>query len=288
MCACVRACVCVSVRARVSCVRVRVHACVCLLHQGGLAGICGHHNMRDVEKAALSGNADALLAEKIYVQRVRKYLGAYLVRLGGDLDALVFTGGVGAQSSRIRDMVCDGLARLGIALDPERNERPSPREFQPIISPDGALTKVLAVASNYEVSIALQSVSAVAEAPEHARLLPLQTAAQSRTKQQPRIGGAAGETVGPAGGEPPPPKSPEDSFESAVSGAAGLYLATQNYNDASDPMIGQVRAGRRPRPRADRPPPAFLFLQQHVPMIGWGSSMEHFSPRPRRPIGFRG
>ena len=44
-------------------------------------------------------------------QRVREYLGSYLVRLNGEVDALVFTGGIGENSARIREQICEGLQR---------------------------------------------------------------------------------------------------------------------------------------------------------------------------------
>jgi hypothetical protein len=44
-------------------------------------------------------------------QRVREYLGSYLVRLNGEVDALVFTGGIGENSARIREQICEGLHR---------------------------------------------------------------------------------------------------------------------------------------------------------------------------------
>eukprot|EP00959_Pyramimonas_sp_CCMP1952_P471722 9498873-Pyramimonas_sp.AAC.1 len=58
--------------------------------------------MRAVQERADGGDADAALAERIFVERVRKYLGAYLVRLRNNVDAIVFTAGVGENSARFR------------------------------------------------------------------------------------------------------------------------------------------------------------------------------------------
>ena len=56
-------------------------------------------------------------------QRVREYLGSYLVRLNGDVDALVFTGGIGENSARVREMVCDGLQRCAAPAPPRADRR---------------------------------------------------------------------------------------------------------------------------------------------------------------------
>jgi acetate kinase len=55
----------------------------------------------------------------VYVHRLRAGIGAMAASLGG-LDALVFTGGVGENSERIRELACDGLAHLGVGPPEER------------------------------------------------------------------------------------------------------------------------------------------------------------------------
>jgi acetate kinase len=50
-----------------------------------------------------------MLAWDMYVYRIRKYIGAYYVALGGHVDALVFSAGVGENSAELRAAVCDGL-----------------------------------------------------------------------------------------------------------------------------------------------------------------------------------
>lgn len=58
----------------------------------------------------------------VYVAAVRHYLGAYLLLLGG-ADAIVFTGGIGENSARVRSAVCKNLDWFGIYLDPFRNDQ---------------------------------------------------------------------------------------------------------------------------------------------------------------------
>lgn len=79
-----------------------------LNYQSGLKGICGLSDMREVLKKAKQGNKQAALALKIFVYRIQKYIGAYFTVLGG-CDILVFTGAIGAGSSKIRQMICGNL-----------------------------------------------------------------------------------------------------------------------------------------------------------------------------------
>ncbi|MDZ7617722.1 MAG: acetate/propionate family kinase [Patescibacteria group bacterium] len=85
----------------------------------GLSGVSG--DIRDLREAAGQGNERARLALDVYVADIRRYLGAYLVELGG-ADALVFTGGIGENAPDIRADVCRNLEELGIVLDPSLNE----------------------------------------------------------------------------------------------------------------------------------------------------------------------
>jgi len=93
--------------------------------QSGLLGLSGvSSDMREVKDAARAGNDDAILARKVYVERVRKYLGSYVVKLGGKVDAIAFTAGVGEHDADLRADVCANLEALGIALDPLLNANP--------------------------------------------------------------------------------------------------------------------------------------------------------------------
>ena len=89
-----------------------------LLNNGsGLLAISGVSNdMRDVVAAADSGNERAELALSTFCYRVKKFIGAYIAAMNG-ADALIFTGGIGENSSVIRARICHGLDQLGITLD---------------------------------------------------------------------------------------------------------------------------------------------------------------------------
>ena len=92
-----------------------------LANKSGLLGVCGLNDLRDVEKAADAGDANASLALDMFVSSIRHYLGAYLVELG-DTDAIVFTAGIGENSPKVRAMVCKNLEPFGIILNSESNE----------------------------------------------------------------------------------------------------------------------------------------------------------------------
>jgi acetate kinase len=94
-----------------------------LANRSGLLGLSGgqSNDLRDLEDRAQGGCTTCRQAIDVYVASVRHYLGAYLLLLNG-ADAIVFTGGIGENSSTIRKSVCGNLDWFGIAIDPIRNE----------------------------------------------------------------------------------------------------------------------------------------------------------------------
>ncbi|QDV36651.1 acetate/propionate family kinase [Tautonia plasticadhaerens] len=124
-----------------------------LANRSGLLGICGKNDLRDVEAAAETGEADAQLALDMYVSSIRHYLGAYLVELG-DTDAIVFTAGIGENSPRIRSMVCRDLERLGILLNDELNEA---GHGERKISAADSKVEVWVMPTNEEIIVARQA-----------------------------------------------------------------------------------------------------------------------------------
>jgi acetate kinase len=92
-----------------------------LANRSGLLGLSGYNDLRDLEEEARKGGPVSQQALNVFVASVRHYLGAYLLLLNG-ADAIVFTGGIGENSSMIRSAVCANLDWFGIKLDPIRNE----------------------------------------------------------------------------------------------------------------------------------------------------------------------
>ena len=122
-----------------------------LANESGLAGISGGSgDVRDLEEAAARGDARSRLALDVFVQAVRHYVGAFLVKLGG-LDVLSFSGGIGENSAGVRAAVCAGLSELGIALDPARN---ASARGEAVLSPDGARVTILLVPADEERIVA--------------------------------------------------------------------------------------------------------------------------------------
>jgi acetate kinase len=96
-----------------------------LNERSGLLGVSGvSSDLRVVLAAADRGDARARLAYEMLVVSLRRQSGAMIGALGG-LDALVFTGGMGEGSPRVRKDLCEGLAYVGVRLDPRANEAPS-------------------------------------------------------------------------------------------------------------------------------------------------------------------
>ncbi|HTZ75555.1 MAG TPA: acetate kinase [Candidatus Aquilonibacter sp.] len=92
--------------------------------QSGLLGISGlSSDMRRIVSAMEQGNARAKLAFDIFVHRLQTGIGSMAAALAG-LDALVFTAGIGENSSEVRAAACSHLAFLGLALDPHKNASP--------------------------------------------------------------------------------------------------------------------------------------------------------------------
>ena len=92
-----------------------------LNRESGLKGVSAiSSDMREILAAIDSGNDRARLAFEVYVHRVRGGIGAMVASLRG-LDGLVFTGGVGENSARVRAAVCEGLECFGASLASEPN-----------------------------------------------------------------------------------------------------------------------------------------------------------------------
>jgi acetate kinase len=125
-----------------------------LANRSGLEGLSdAGRDLRDIESAATGGNAQAELAIEVFVSSIRHYLGAYLVELGG-ADAIVFTGGIGENSTRIRSGVCRDLGWFGIQLDPTLNASGAAERR---VSTDDSRVQVWTVPTNEEIVVARQS-----------------------------------------------------------------------------------------------------------------------------------
>jgi acetate kinase len=121
-----------------------------LNHKSGLLGISQlSPDMRDILDAAAKGNDQAQLALDIYVNRIIRYVGAYIAEMGG-ADAIVFTAGVGENSIPVRKMITDKLSYFGIKIDQEKNKC---HGVERDLSAPDAKIKTLLIPTNEELMI---------------------------------------------------------------------------------------------------------------------------------------
>ena len=119
--------------------------------KSGLLGITGRYaDRRDIQAAALKGDARAKLAQDMEAHRVKKYIGAYQAVLGR-VDALVFTAGVGEFATFIRKKILDGLEGIGMIYDPKKNELAHTRNTETIISADNSPIPIYIIPTDEEL-----------------------------------------------------------------------------------------------------------------------------------------
>jgi acetate kinase len=117
-----------------------------LYRRSGLLGLSGISN--DMRTLEASDAPEAEEAIAYFVFRIRREIGALAAALGG-LDGLVFTGGIGENSTTIRARVCEGMEWLGISIDPDANAAGGP-----LLSPSAGRVRVLAVRTDEESVLA--------------------------------------------------------------------------------------------------------------------------------------
>ncbi len=121
--------------------------------ESGMLGLTGYSDLRDIEAKAEAGDLQCKLALELNAYRIRKYIGAYTAALNG-VDALIFTAGIGENSSTIRQKVCEQLDFFGIQLNEQENSarKNGIREIQS----EHSKVKVLVIPTNEELEIANQ------------------------------------------------------------------------------------------------------------------------------------
>lgn len=125
-----------------------------LTKKSGMLGLTGYNDLRDIEKEAEKGNTDCLLAIEMNAYRIKKFIGTYVAAMNG-LDAIIFTAGIGENSSLMRELVCKDMDFFGIELDKDKNngKAKSIRE----ISTSSAKARILVIPTNEELEIAKQA-----------------------------------------------------------------------------------------------------------------------------------
>jgi acetate kinase len=129
-----------------------------LNQRSGLLGLSGISNdMRELV-ASYDENPRARLAVEAFCYRARKYLGAYLAVLGG-AQAVMFSGGIGENSSLVRAMICRNMDWCGLHLDSSANEAVLGRDG--IISSADSGLKVAVIHTDEEMMIARETVQLI-------------------------------------------------------------------------------------------------------------------------------
>lgn len=126
--------------------------------KSGLLGVSmKYSDYRDIRNAIDEGDEQAILANKIFVNTVVKYIANYYVELEG-IDALVFTAGLGENSSPARHDIISKLKVLGISIDEEKNKTTG--EEIELTSKDSKV-RVFAIPTNEELMIAKETLSLI-------------------------------------------------------------------------------------------------------------------------------
>ena len=127
---------------------------------GGLLGISGlSGDCRDLEDAAAEGHERADKALKLFEASIRSYVGSYMALLGG-VDVIVFTGGIGENSERIRNNVCRNMEWAGVQLCSEKNAVVE-RNKETRIDADGSRVQIWVIPTNEEIVVARQTAGAI-------------------------------------------------------------------------------------------------------------------------------
>jgi acetate kinase len=149
-----------------------------LYSESGLKGLTGSSDMRTIEERAAKGDTDAQLAIEIFAYRVRKYIGSYAAAMGG-LDAVVFTGGIGENSSSMRRRICDGLEFMGLRLDHDRNQSIDlANHAAPQIQAYGSRVRVIVTETAEQLMIARETSAALARVPPVPLTIPVAVSAR--------------------------------------------------------------------------------------------------------------
>ncbi|KGX83498.1 acetate kinase [Pontibacillus marinus] len=128
--------------------------------ESGMLALSGFSSdLRDIEDRAKEGDERAELALEVFAARIHKYIGSYAARMHG-VDAIVFTAGVGENSTTIRERVLQGLEFMGVYWDPSLNQVRGKEAF---VSYPHSPVKVMVIPTNEEVMIARDTVRLIEE-----------------------------------------------------------------------------------------------------------------------------
>jgi len=121
--------------------------------KSGMLGISGvSSDDRDIRAAELAGNERAAISRKMQRYQIRKYVGSYVAAMDG-VDAIVFTGGIGENTTDLRASVCNNLSFLGIKIDEAMNKKLIRGKEGELSTPESRI-KIFVIPTNEELVIA--------------------------------------------------------------------------------------------------------------------------------------
>ncbi|NLY90565.1 MAG: acetate kinase [Firmicutes bacterium] len=126
--------------------------------KSGFLGMTGYSDMRDIQRERKAGNSRAQEAYDLFIYRVAKYIGAYLVALKG-LDVLVFTAGIGENDWETRADICRELEFYGIKMDYAKNQ--NLRGEEAVLSLPDSKVAILLIPTNEELVIARDTMALI-------------------------------------------------------------------------------------------------------------------------------
>ena len=140
---------------------IDVHEAINILNKkSGMAGLSEiSSDFRDLEDETHKGNEMAINALAVYAYKIAKYIGSYIMVMGG-IDAVVFTAGIGENDSGVRKLVCQYLVPFGVTIDYELNEK---RGLEGMLSTEDSKFKVMIVPTNEELAIARETKKVVGD-----------------------------------------------------------------------------------------------------------------------------
>lgn len=122
--------------------------------KSGLLALTGSSDCRDICAKAAKGDRHAELALEMLAYRVALYLGGYNTIIGG-ADAIIMTGGIGENSTEVRERILKRLGALGIKVDKKANAK---RGETIVISTKDSKIPVVVIPTNEELMIARDTV----------------------------------------------------------------------------------------------------------------------------------
>lgn len=123
--------------------------------QGGLQGLCGQRDMRDVLAGCAKGNEGCIEALDIFIYSIQKYIGAYAAAMNG-VDVIVFTAGIGENNSVVREKVLENFGYIGLKIDKRAND-----EGQTVITSARSKVKAMLIHTDEEMVIAADTLALI-------------------------------------------------------------------------------------------------------------------------------